>query len=461
MSLEIFRSSKEKQRQSFFKTVKNKSYHQRILLKTSPYNKTVTVTVGLVERDDTDLKYIRGKRLPVKVSDKCSAAELKEAAIEKHSKYDQEICALKDYVLLYPDFKEVLYLPGSSNAFQLDKYKHDLAKPYLQILFYLCMLLHFEKGQPSSGKKKLSPKKPELPSIKEGDDLLFDEFADFYSNLETIDLSIPSSNCSVVSSSDKATSAQHMVYQPPPRDTNEELLGISNEDLPEIFNLLKSEPSKSAFGDDSAESEDVKLLTYAEKLKKLSSIFKSHESVEICVRRRRIWEDSVQTLKRLFKDGIKPFHIRSVGEKAVDHGGQFKEYFTLLFDEAKHQLLCTGGNLGFTFLHDIQKLKNGEFYLFRFVVLRGHLEGMWWRKMLFALSCAEYFLRNIYETEDEFQSIVDTFPERFGFVATKFVISFTEKSGFIQQITQHFCFSMCSEEIQDFNLLNNTDFIQF
>ena len=169
----------------------------------------------------------------------------------------------------------------------------------------------------------------------------------------------------------------------------------------------------------------------------------------------------MQTLKRLSKDGIKPFHIRSVGEKAVDHGGQFKEYFTLLFDEAKHQLLCTGGNLGFTFLHDIQKLKNGEFYLFRFVVLRGHLEGMCWRKMLFALSCAEYFLRNIYETEDEFQSIVDTFPERFGFVATKFVISFTEKSGFIQQITQHFCFSMCSEEIQDFNLLNNTDFIQF
>ena len=461
MSLEIFRSSKEKQRQSFFKTVKNKSYHQRILLKTSPYNKTVTVTVGLVERDDTDLKYIRGKRLPVKVSDKCSAAELKEAAIEKHSKYDQEFCALEDYVLLYPDCKEVFYLPGSSNVFQLDKYKHDLAKPYSQILCYLCMLLHFEKGQPSSGKINVSPKKPELSSTKESDDFLLDELPNFYRNLETIDLSIPSSNCSIVSSSDTPTTAQHMVYQIPPRDTNEELLGISNEDFPEIFNSPKSEPSKSAYGGGSVESEDVKSLTYAEKLKNLSSIFKSHESVEICVRRRRIWEDSVQKLKRLFKDGIKPFHIGFVGEESVDHGDPFKEYFTLLFDEVKHQLLCTGGNLGFTFLHDIQKLKNGEFYLFRFVVLRGHLEGMCWRKMLFALSCAEYFLRNIYETEDEFQSIVDPFPERFGFVATKFVISFTEKSGFIQQITQHFCFSMCSEEIQDFNLLNNTDFIQF
>ena len=90
MPLEIFQSSKEKQRQSFFKSVKNKFYQQRTLLKTSLHNKIVTITVGLVERDDTgDLKYIRGKRLQVKVSDKCSAAELRKAAIDKHSKYDQ------------------------------------------------------------------------------------------------------------------------------------------------------------------------------------------------------------------------------------------------------------------------------------------------------------------------------------------------------------------------------------
>ena len=188
MPLEIFQSSKEKQQQSFFKSVKNKFYQQR------------TITVGLVERDDAgDLKYIRGKRLQVKVSDKCSAAELRKAAIEKHSKYDQEFCALEDYVLLYPDFKEVFYLPRSLNVFQLDKYKHDLAKPYSQILFYLCMLLHFEKGQQSLGKINLSPKKPELPSTKEGNDSLLFEFSNFYRSLETIDLSIPSSNCSVFS----------------------------------------------------------------------------------------------------------------------------------------------------------------------------------------------------------------------------------------------------------------------
>ena len=190
--------------------------------------------------------------------------------------------------------------------------------------YYFCMLSHFEQGQSSSGKNNLSPQKSELSSAKEGDDFLFDEFSNFYKNLEAIDLSIPPSNCSVVSSSDTPTTAHHMVYQTPPRDTNQELLGVNSEDFCTIFNSPKSEPSKSADGGGSPESEYIKLLTYAEKLKNLSSVFKSHESVEICVRR-RIWEDSVQKLKGLFKDGIKPFHIRFVGEEAVDHGGPFKE----------------------------------------------------------------------------------------------------------------------------------------
>ena len=72
----------------------------------------------------------------------------------------------------------------------------------------------------------------------------------------------------------------------------------------------------------------------------------------------------MQKLKRLFKDEIKPFHICFVGEEAAVHGGPFKEYFTLFFHEVKHRFFCTYGNLGFSFLHDIQKLQNGEFYLF-------------------------------------------------------------------------------------------------
>ena len=52
-----------------------------------------------------------------------------------------------------------------------------------------------------------------------------------------------------------------------------------------------------------------------------------------------------------------------------------KNTFNLLFDEVKHQLLCTGGNLGFTFLHDIHKLQIGEFYLFGLLCCAGVLKG--------------------------------------------------------------------------------------
>ena len=181
----------------------------------------------------------------------------------------------------------------------------------------------------------------------------------------------------------------------------------------------------------------------------------------------------MQKLKLLFKDGIKPFHIGFVGEEAVDHAAPFKKYFTLLFDEVKHQFLCTGGNLGLTFLHDIQKLQNGEFYLFGLLFCVGILKGCAdprcflpsvVERIFLGTSTKQLSIKEIsnldiqlklqtiadIKTEDEFQNIVDTFPERFGFGVTKFAISFTEKSEFIQQITQHFCFSMSSEEIQDF-----------
>ena len=185
------------------------------------------------------------------------------------------------------------------------------------------------------------------------------------------------------------------------------------------------------------------------------------------MRRRRIWEDSVEKLKCLFKNGAKPFHIRFVGEEVVDHGGPFKEYFTLLFDEVKHQLLRTSGNLGFTFLNNIQKLQNGQFYLFGLSCCVGILKGCPGpryflpsvvEKIVLETSTKQLSIKKIpdfqiiadVKNEDEFQNIVDTFPERFGFGVTKFAISFMEKNEFIQKITQHFCFSMCSEEIQDF-----------
>ena len=69
---------------------------------------------------------------------------LKKRAIEKHSHDDQSFCVLEEYVLLYPDGKEALFLPGiTTTRFQLDSYKEELGKSYSQIVLYLCSTSEF------------------------------------------------------------------------------------------------------------------------------------------------------------------------------------------------------------------------------------------------------------------------------------------------------------------------------
>ena len=124
-------------------------------------------------------------------------------------------------------------------------------------------------------------------------------------------------------------------------------------------------------------------------------------------------------------------------------------------------------------MYDTQKIQNGGLYLFSFLCCMGILNGYAGQRCLLPSVTEKIFLGTFTKqlsieempdldmqlklqtiadvrTEDEFQNIVDTFPERFGFGVTKFPIGFMEKSEFIPQINQHICFLMCSAEIHDF-----------
>ena len=74
-----------------------------------------------------NLKPVRGKKLPLRVKTTINYHDLKKRAIELYSHHDESFCGLEEYVLIYPDRKQALFLPGiTTTRFQLDSYKEEL-----------------------------------------------------------------------------------------------------------------------------------------------------------------------------------------------------------------------------------------------------------------------------------------------------------------------------------------------
>ena len=76
-------------------------------------------------------------------------------------------------------------------------------------------------------------------------------------------------------------------------------------------------------------------LSCAESMKNSSVIFLASSDYDshtkLIVRRRRVWNDSNEKLKRFLGVNIKPLKIEFVGEEAVDEGGPLREFFSLVF----------------------------------------------------------------------------------------------------------------------------------
>ena len=84
---------------------------------------------------------------------------MKKRTIEKHSHHYQFFCDLEEYILLYPNGKETLFLPGiTTTRLQLDSYKEQLGKPCSQIFLYLCSTSEFDDVSCGAIEFNLDPK---------------------------------------------------------------------------------------------------------------------------------------------------------------------------------------------------------------------------------------------------------------------------------------------------------------
>ena len=81
------------------------------------------INVGIMERDnDSILKPVRGKKLPLKLSETSSAGETKVLAIDKHASNNQSFCGLEDYVYCTL-IKKKWFTPRNTNWYRREKGK--------------------------------------------------------------------------------------------------------------------------------------------------------------------------------------------------------------------------------------------------------------------------------------------------------------------------------------------------
>lgn len=152
LSFEEFYRSRETQRQQGFKPPKKKLKGNPPAKTTSALKKTKTVEVrvGIAAQSDGVFKLRRGKTHVITVNSSASREELVQKAITKHSSFDQSFDDSVRYMLLYPDFREVKVVPGTTHDFTLSAYKDAIGKEYKRLTFYLIPEDEFCEGNNDS-----------------------------------------------------------------------------------------------------------------------------------------------------------------------------------------------------------------------------------------------------------------------------------------------------------------------
>ena len=140
LSFEDFYRMRESQRQLGCKPSKKKK--KGPLPSTSAPKKptNVEIKVGIASKSDGTVKTRRGKTHVITVNTSASKEQIVQKAVEKHSSFDQSFDDTLAYVLLYPDYREVRCIPGTTKPFVLSEYKQAIAKDYKRLTFYLVPL---------------------------------------------------------------------------------------------------------------------------------------------------------------------------------------------------------------------------------------------------------------------------------------------------------------------------------
>jgi hypothetical protein len=164
LSFADFYKMRESQRQSGFKVSKKKKKGLSTTSNAPKKSTNVDIKVGIAAQTDGVIKARRGKTHIVTVSSSATKEEITQKAIEKHRSFDQTFDETVAWVLLYPDFREIQWIPGTTQPFILSNYKQAIGKDYKRLTFYLIPLDDVMENSDESGNE--SSKLSSLPDIR-------------------------------------------------------------------------------------------------------------------------------------------------------------------------------------------------------------------------------------------------------------------------------------------------------
>ena len=191
-----------------FRKAKGKQWKKSVSPKNSDEGKSkeheVCINIGLLEWNykENILKPKRGKKSVLRASNKVNYKTLCNKAVEKWKAFYSHLYAeSNEYVLLYENGEEALFLPGSKKEFfSLERYQQELGKDFNRITLFLCTSLDYCISQ----------------GLNDSDDILNWNISDDSGSSEqpiSDDIPIPTPKCIKISSDTEENTQQNIQIQ--------------------------------------------------------------------------------------------------------------------------------------------------------------------------------------------------------------------------------------------------------
>ena len=482
MNLDQFTETRKRKMNQSQKREKSKKTASSSSTSTNPKNSVVEINIGIasIEEKSSILKKRQG-RMSLRVSETIDRHDLLEAAITKYSRFNQNFCANDEYVLLYPDLSEVIFNPGTHKTFRLNEYKEDFGRSYAKVTFFLCQKCDFDEIESLTLPTSRTKQKPVIAIEENGrDDHHYNQFEvedDIFQSVNP-NLVLPRSRSCTPPPPPHSCTPPPRSCTPPPRSCTPpppSSVTPRQQSPPRPSNLASNpvdpvDPPSNPVDPVDPPSQFKDPETLKEKMAQLKVIFEELPKIELLIRRRCIYVDTIEKLQLHWADEICPFTVKFIGEEVSEGDGVMREFFSLFFEDAQRHILVTGQSGQYSFLHSFDKLRSKEFSIYGNLIAMALLSGCAGPRCLLKEVVCKIFdvegesnltINDIPDldimlkldeinssTADDFGKNVENFTERFSSGVVKREISFEEKEDFIKDIVYHYCISSCIEEIK-------------